>query len=70
MTIDELAIQLVEAEAVVAALGAMQAPLNYKERMKADARFRLATDAARIARQEYGDAICKMTAAELMQLSK
>ena len=70
MTIQELAAQLAEAEFRVRMLGEMCQPTKYEDRLKADARFRLANDALDKARHEYGHVMSKMTASQLLELSK
>jgi hypothetical protein len=48
----------------------MNVPLDYEERLKADARYRLAADANHSAESDYQNAINALSSEELLALAK
>lgn len=68
-TIQELNERRAATSLAVKTLGLMNMPLDYSERLKLDARFRLALDAQQRAEQDYRTALAAMTSEELLALA-
>lgn len=66
--IRELAEKAESARAYVQALGQMNAPTGYEERIKSDAQYRLAKDAADAADRAYRDVMDRLTPDQLNEL--
>lgn len=69
-TIHELNQRRAETAMVVQNLGMANQPVDYDDRLKADARYRLAMDANRRAEQDYSTALAAMSSEDLIALAK
>ncbi len=68
--IHELNRRRAETAEVVQALGYANQPVDLDDRLRADVRYRLATDAHRRAESEYQDALAKLSTDELLAMAK
>lgn len=66
----ELARKQAECEQRIQHMGMMNTPTNYEDRVKSDALYQLAHDAAAVARRAYQDAIKGLTSDELSELAR
>ena len=66
--INELNKRRCETALVVQALGLGNTPTKYEDRLKSDAQYRLAQDAADRAEREYRDALAKLSTDDLMTI--
>jgi hypothetical protein len=69
-TIQELNERRAETALTVQMLGMVNQPLDYQERLKADARYRLALDANHRAESDYRMALAAMSSEELIALAQ
>lgn len=68
--INELNSRRAKAALHVEILGYANQPSDLEDRLKADARYRLAEDAHQRAEREYQDAIARLSTDELIELTK
>lgn len=68
-TIQELNEKRAATALVVQSLGMMNVSTDYAERLKQDARYRLARDANMLAERDYSDALAAMSSDELIALA-
>lgn len=68
-TIRELNQRRSEAALWVKMLGMVNQPIDYEERLKLDARYRLAMDASQRAEREYNAALAAMSSEYLIALA-
>lgn len=67
--IHELNRRRAKAQSLVTNLGMMNAPSSDEDRLKADARYRLASDALRRAETDYAVAIGRLSTEQLLALA-
>ncbi len=69
-SIQELNERRAAAALTVQMLGTVNVPTDYDERLKLDARYRLAVDASQRAERDYQSALNAMSSDELLALAK